>query len=180
MRREWVVARRRSGSRADRCIFISAAPRRDVYDEGRGGERRWSTGGGETPVWNIHIYLGDIFLLATDKILSRYVSAGGAGDASSERRGTRVVTPEALAIIYQVPKTCFVVRFYCTNFREHCRFVSKFNGGLRTFVAFFIFTLLYKSSHFRRDYVKFVYEAFKCCTRDRCNRKVNVSKWHNF
>lgn len=76
---------------------------------------RWrslpSLSGGALHLSNIHIYLGDIFLLATDKNLSRY-AAGRAGALSF----VRGVVPEALAIIYQVPKTCFVVRFYLHEF----------------------------------------------------------------
>lgn len=54
----------------------------------------------------IGIYLGDIFLLATDKM---YADA-------RRRRGAVRVALEALAIIYQVPKTCSVVRFYLHEF----------------------------------------------------------------
>lgn len=76
---------------------------------------RWhgvpSLHGGALLLSNIHIYLGDIFLLATDKNLSRY-AAGRAGALSF----VRGVVPEALAIIYQVPKTCFVDRFYLHEF----------------------------------------------------------------
>lgn len=76
-----------------------------------GGAACLHRSGDALPLSNIHIYLGDIFLLATDKILSRY-AAGRAGALSF----VRGVVPEALAIIYQVPKTCFVVRFYLHEF----------------------------------------------------------------
>lgn len=89
--------------------------------------------------------------------------------------------PEALAIIYQVPKTCFVVRFYCTNFRKHCRFISKFFYRRQSVVILLSYFFMFNINRVIFNVtLKFVYEAFKCCTRDRCNCKVNISKWHNF
>ena len=64
------------------------------------GGRGWSL-----VVVKDRIYLGDIFLSATDKVLSRDAGRPGA--------------PAALAIIYQVPKTCSVVRFYLHEYSRN-------------------------------------------------------------